>query len=242
MSTRGDLTISKEVVGDCKIENEIQAGDDITYEITVENSSSEQMTVNIFDELCVFSMEALSWVGVDVGFGTTTGSAGAGADLIDETLVLGPCATFLYTVVVTTKDPFCGVVHNVVRYCTPDMKRPEYIAAEPVYVGIQESEACLDNEGRNANDIMFELIGTGDKLVKLMAIVEAGFCLADFFNLLGKQITGEDSSAKPLNEDYEGFIEMAKEREALAERQAEAEARRQAAVDAAGDTAARAAE
>lgn len=244
MSTRGDLTISKNLVGDCAVENgdEIDPGDDVTYELCIENTTPDEQTVDIYDALNPYTMAALVWSGVDVGSGATTGSAGGGADLIDETLVLEPCAKFVYTIVVTTLDPFCGTMSNCARYCTPDMKRPVSVSSPPVYVGLSKGETCLDHESHNLNDALYELMPSEGRASKLFDFIEAGYDLVDILEAVSKFITGDDSPAKPINPEYTPAKEAAEQRAALAKRQADAEARRQAAVDAAGNTAARAAE
>jgi len=242
MSTRGQLTVSKNLVGDCGIDNEIDPGDEATYELCFENDSSEDIEVAVFDALNPYTMDSLVWSGVDVGSGTTTGSAGGGADVIDETITLGPCSKFVYTIVVTALDPFCGTLTNCVRYCTPEMKRPEYVSSPPVYVGIAASETCLDHDSHNLNDAMYELMPSEGRASKLFDFIEAGYDFVDILEALAKFITGEDGGAKPINPDYTPAKEAAEHRKALAERQAEAEARRQAAIEASSDTAKRAAE
>lgn len=228
---RGDLSIKKTLSGECELINEIDPGDKIEFCITIENSSPEPREISVYDALDPYTMEALEWVGVDIGAGITTGSDGAGADLIDETLTLAPCTIFKYTITVTTLSPFCGVVSNCARWCTPAMKRPEYIDSPPVYVGILESEACLGHERLNMNDALWQLMPTDPgRASKLQVFLEAGYDLVDIIEAISKLLVGEESTAKPFNPDWEGFAVVEERREAIAARLADAQERAKAAA------------
>lgn len=231
MSTRGDLAISKSLVGDCAVEggDEVNPGDPVTWELCVENTTSEPVTVNIYDEINPYTMDTFVWSGVDVASGVTTGSAGGGIDVIDETLVLAPCAKFVYTIVATSPVPFCGTMSNSARFCTPKMKKPEYVPGGTVYVGVSKSKTCLVHDSMNFNDAAAELWPDDGRASILFDFIEQ-YDWVDIILSIAP-LVAKNEKLKPINPDYEGFKEEKEKRDALAERQAAAEARRQAALD-----------
>lgn len=229
MSTRGALTVTKKLVGDCEIDNEIDPGDTIEYSLVIQNDSSVPQTISIFDAINIVTMESFSWIGIDIGAAATSGSAAAGTDLIDETLELEPCAIFEYTITVETKNPFCGSVTNCVRYCQPSDKRPTYLSSPPVYVGLLEEEACLSHDSTNLNDALWEFMPSKGRAAKFFDFIEAGYDLVDVLEVVSKLLVDSDT-AKPLNEDWEGFAELEAVKKAKADAVAAAVARRDAAI------------
>lgn len=227
MSTQGNLVISKTLTGDCALVNEVDPGDDITYELIIDNSGSEPAVVSVYDMLNPYTMAALSWSAMDMGAGATTGSAGGGAGTIDETITVPPCGKFVYTIIVTTLEPFCGTVTNCARWCTPQMKRPEYVSVDRVYVGMSPDEACLEHGAINLNDALYEFLPDNDRAHIFFDYIEAGYDLVDLIEASAKFIV---NSGKPINPDYEGFAEAAEKRAEQEKRLAESEARREEAI------------
>lgn len=214
MSTRGELVVSKKVLGDnCDAEHSAVPGENITFELTVHNGTSEEQEVAIFDSIDVVTQESFAWAAFDRGVEGTTGSSNSGVDVIDETIVVPAGGTFVYTIIVGTKNPYCGTVSNVARWCTPDMKRPEYARSAVVFVGITPDEACLRHPSHDLNTALFEFLPQEGESSILFNWVEQGLSLVDFLEAIAHLVV--DGDAKGFNPEYTGFAEQAAELAAI---------------------------
>lgn len=197
---RGALKCSKHVVSKCGVVDNAEAGDEITWEIFIENPSSMEIPDVLIqdDPICMPEIDPASFAWVAETHGTVTGVSAAGSGPLADTVTFAPCSSVKYTVTATVReDPLCpSFAINTVYLEFVGLDEKTYckdITAEPVKIGVDSSgfepEPCnpltLDH-----NQHAWDFFGGGSTAdhAFLVQLFGQGFSLVSLLKSLGPDV------------------------------------------------------